>query len=144
MVRERSSGAVIFKKEEKQVLYLLLHYHFRTGYWDFPKGNIETGETEENAALREIKEETGISDVKMLPDFKEKINYFYRKDGETIFKEVTFFLAETKTADVKISHEHTGYEWVDYQTAAKRLKENSRRILAQADKFLGKSLTRWS
>jgi len=144
MVRERSAGAVIFRKEGKEILYLLLHYHFKTDYWDFPKGNIEAGEAEEDTVRREIKEETAIYDVKIFPNFKEKVNYFYMKNGETVFKEVVFYLAETKEADVKISHEHTGYEWVDYQIALKRLKENSKKVLANANEFLSKSLTKWT
>ncbi len=144
MVREASAGAVIFRKEKKSIVYLLLHYHFKTDYWDFPKGNIESGESEEDAALREVKEETGLADVEIIPNFKEKINYFYKRDADTVFKEVVFYLAETNKRDVKISDEHTGYEWVDYQTALKRLKENSRNVLMKADEFLNKGLTKWA
>ncbi|MBI4010087.1 MAG: NUDIX domain-containing protein [Candidatus Aenigmarchaeota archaeon] len=143
MVREISAGAVIFRKEGKKISYLLLHYHFKTDYWDFPKGKIETGEDEEDTVLREIKEETAIDGVKIFPDFKEKVSYFYRKNGETVFKEVVFYLAETNEKDVKISHEHTGYEWVGYDTALKRLKENSKKVLVKANKFLSKNLTKW-
>ena len=143
MVKERSSGSVIFRREGKKLLFLLLHYEFKTDYWDFPKGNIEAGETEEDAAKSEIKEETGLVDISFIPNFKEKINYVYKKDGETIFKEVFFFLAESRTKDVEISYEHTGYEWVDYQTAMKRLKENSKKVLMKANDFLNKGLSKW-
>jgi len=143
MVRERSAGAVIFRKEGKDILYLLLHYHFKTDYWDFPKGNIESDETEEETVKREIEEETGINDVKFIDNFKEKVNYFYRRDGNTVFKEVIFYLVETKEKDVKISEEHTGYEWVDFETAKPRLKENSRNVLMRAKEFLNKGLTKW-
>ena len=143
MVKERSSGSVIFRREGKKLLFLVLHYEFKTDYWDFPKGNIETGETEEDAAKREIREETGLVGISFIPNFKEKINYVYKKDGETIFKEVIFFLAESITKDVEISYEHTGYEWVDYQTAMKRLKENSKKVLKKANEFLNKGLSKW-
>ena len=143
MVRERSAGAVIFRKEGKDILYLLLHYHFKTDYWDFPKGNIESDETEEETVKREIEEETGINDVKFIDGFKEKVSYFYRRDGNTVFKEVIFYLVETKEKDVKISEEHTGYEWVDFETAKPRLKENSRNVLMRAKEFLNKGLTKW-
>lgn len=141
MLKERSAGAVIFRKDGKKVLYLLLHYHFKSDYWDFPKGNIEKGEAEEDTVEREVEEETGISDIRLLPNFKEKVSYFYRKDNETVFKEVVFFLAETKTEDVKISSEHTGFEWIDYESAVKKLKRNSRNVLMKADDFLGKRLS---
>mgnify|MGYP001615107413 CR=1 FL=1 len=141
MSKERSAGAVIFRKDGKKVLYLLLHYHFKSDYWDFPKGNIEKGEAEEDTVKREVNEETGISDIKLLSNFKEKVSYFYRKDNETVFKEVVFFLAETKTEDVKISSEHTGFEWIDYESAIKKLKRNSKNVLMKANDFLSKRLS---
>lgn len=141
MVKERSAGAVIFRKDGKNTFYLLLHYHFKSDYWDFPKGNIEKHETEEDTVRREVKEETGISDIKLLSNFKEKITYFYRRDGNTVFKEVVFFLAETKTEDVKISSEHTGFEWIYYEGAIKKLKTNSKKVLMKANDFLSKGLT---
>lgn len=144
MQREKSAGAVIFRKEGKSVVYLLLHYHFKSDYWDFPKGNIEKGENEEETVKREVKEETGISNLNLVSGFKEKVNYFYRKDGETVFKEVIFYLANTEEGDVKISFEHIGYEWADYQTAIKRLKSNSQKVLEKANNFLNKGLAKWT
>lgn len=135
MPRERSSGAVIFRKFG-HILYLLLKYTYKTTFWDFPKGNIEEGETEEETARREIKEETGLENIRLVPGFKEKISYFYRREGQTIFKEVVYFLAESQKAEVKISEEHTGYEWVDFETAKSRLKDNSREVLEKANAFL--------
>ena len=143
MTKESSAGAVIFRKEGKKILYLLLHYQFKTDYWDFPKGNIEEGESEETTAMREIKEETEIKNIKFIAGFKEKISYVYKKNGDTIFKDVVFYLAEAKSKEVKISSEHTGYEWVDFETATKRLKENSRKVLMKADEFLNKGLSKW-
>ena len=138
MATERSAGAVIFRRFGKGILYLLLHYHFKTDYWDFPKGNIESGEAEEETVKREVKEETGIADIRFVPDFREKISYFYRRGGDTIFKEVIFYLAETGESEVRLSDEHTGYEWVGFEDAAKKLKENSRNVLMKADRFLRK------
>lgn len=143
MTSESSAGVVIFRKERKQILYLLLHYQFKTDYWDFPKGNIEEGESEEIAAMREIKEETGIKNIKFIDGFKEKISYVYKKGNDTVFKNVVFYLAETKSREVEISFEHAGYEWVDFETATKRLKENSRKVLMKAYEFLNKGLSKW-
>jgi len=47
------------------------------GYWEFPKGKLEPGETDEAAAHRELKEETGL-EVTLIPDFKETITYRFR------------------------------------------------------------------
>jgi len=129
---ERSAGAVVFHKERDVVKYLLL----RRGptYWDLPKGNIDKGEDDQTTAEREIKEETGLKDAKILPNFKEKINYFYRREGKTIYKEVVFFLAETKSRDVKISKEHDEFGWFDYEEALSKVK--SKEIIQNANNFL--------
>jgi len=138
MPQEKSCGAVVFKKQkDTSVKYLLLHYG--AGHWDFPKGKQEKNEKEEQTALREIKEETGIEDVEILDGFHEAIKYFYKKDGETVYKEVTFFLAQSPREDVKLSSEHIGYAWVGYEHAYKKLTfNNSKELLEKANKFLGK------
>ena len=140
MVRERSAGAIIFRKMESGIRYLLLHYHYKTYFWDFPKGNIEKGESEEETARREVKEETGLEDLKFIEGFKEKISYFYRREGEIVSKEVLYFLAKSEEERVILSKEHIGSEWVDYETAKSRLKENSKKVLEKANKFLLASL----
>ena len=138
MPSEFSSGAVVFRKERNKIVYLLLHYG--KGHWDFPKGHIEKGETEEETAIREAKEETGIEDLKFLDGFKEKIEYFFRQEGKTIHKMVIYFLAETKTKDIKISFEHSGFEWLDYEKALEKITfNNSREILKKAHSHLIKS-----
>ena len=98
---EKSAGAVIFRKEKDIIKYLLLHYEAR--HWDLPKGHIEKGEKPEEAAKREVEEETGIKEIEFVPDFKETIKYFYKRDGQNFFKTVIFFLAKTKVKKVKIS-----------------------------------------
>ena len=77
MPREKSAGAIIFKIINSVPHYLLLHYP--SGHWEFAKGHIEEGEKPESAAIREIEEETGIKDLKIIPGFKEYIKYFFRK-----------------------------------------------------------------
>lgn len=134
MIKEKSCGVVIFKKNgEKE--FLLLHYP--SGHWDFPKGHIEEGEKEEETARREIEEETGIKDIKFHSDFRERIEYYYRREKKLFWKEVIFFLAETKTRDVKISHEHQNWQWLPYKKALQRLTfENAKKVLKKAQEFL--------
>lgn len=138
---ERSAGAVIFRKEGKNVLYLLLHYPSSAKapkeYWDFPKGHIEKGEKIEETIKREVREETGLDDIRLVEDFKEWIKYFFKFKGKNIFKIVTFLLAETKTKEVKVSFEHLGYEWLSYEEAFKKLTfKNAKEILKKAHHFL--------
>jgi len=134
---EKSAGAVLFVRENKKIKYLLLKHSL--GHWDFPKGNIEKGEKIEDTVRREIKEETGISRVVFISGFKHWIKYFYRLKGKTVFKIVTFLLAEAKTKKVKLSFEHVGYKWLDFNKAMKLLKfRNSKEILKMANEFLNK------
>lgn len=139
MATEKSCGAIVFKKHKDGIKYLLLHYE--AGHWDFPKGNQEKNEKDEQTAAREIKEETGIEDIEFVEGFKEAIKYFYKKDEETIFKEVAFFLAQSATDKVTISKEHIGYAWVSYEHAMKKLTfNNSKELLEKANQFLHKKV----
>jgi bis(5'-nucleosidyl)-tetraphosphatase len=134
VLREKSCGAVVFLKNS-EVKYLLLHYE--AGHWDFVKGNVELNESEQETVIRELREETRITDAKFIEDFKEKIDYFYRRQGVTIHKEVIFFLMETHTETVTISFEHVGYIWLNYQQAKEKLTfKNARDVLQKAHKLM--------
>ena len=136
MQSETSCGIVVFYKEKKRILYLLLHYS--EGHWDFPKGHVEGKETHEETAQRETKEETGL-DVKIKIGFKEELKYFFKREKELIHKTVYFFIGESKTNSVKLSFEHIGSEWLPYSKALKILTyENSKNVLKKANIFLNK------
>ena len=115
--------------------YLLLRYE--AGHWDFVKGNVEPKESEKDTVIRELQEETGIVEARFIDDFREKIEYFYRRQGATIHKEVIFFLLETHTETVKLSFEHVGFIWLDYQHAMEKLTfKNAKDVLQKAHKLL--------
>jgi 8-oxo-dGTP pyrophosphatase MutT (NUDIX family) len=140
VIREKSCGAVVFLKKEDQTKYLLLNY--AAGHWDFVKGNVEAGESEKETVLRELQEETAITDATFLDGFKETIAYFYRRQGLTVHKEVVFFIIETHTEKVEISFEHVGYIWLDYQRAMEKLNfKNAKDVLQKAHDFLKKNGT---
>ncbi len=111
MIEETSAGIVIFRKEDSKNLFLLLRYP--SGHWDFVKGKMEKDESTHETAVRETKEETGIEDVSFLENFEEWIEYNFQYQGELVQKKVVFFLAETKTKEIEISHEHLDYIWMD-------------------------------
>lgn len=136
MVDERSAGAVVvFISQDGKPEYLLLHY--TAGHWDFPKGNIEAGETEKEAAVREIREETGIADVEFVEGFQQVISYRYRKARRLVDKQVVFFSARTRTRAVEISHEHIGFAWKDYDDAMRQLTfRNAKSVLEAAVQFM--------
>lgn len=139
MIREKSAGAVVFRRSGQKNKYLLLHYE--SGHWDFPRGHIERGETEQFTAAREIAEETGIKKINFIPDFRISISWFYRKKiGKKMLmsnKTAVLFLAETKVRQVKISDEHIGYKWLFFDKAIDALTfDQSKKILEKADVFL--------
>lgn len=138
MIKQKSCGAIISLKD-KEIKYLILQYGL--SHWDFPRGLIENDETEQEAALREVEEETGLKNVKIIPGFKEKINFFFREKGELIMKEAIYFLVQSKTKDVKLSYEHLNYSWLNYDDALEKLTfKKSKEILKKANNFLNSSL----
>ncbi len=133
-MEERSAGAVVYRETSKGRMYLLLQ---NTGRWDFPKGGVEKGESELQTVVREVEEETGLKDLKVVTGFRKVIEYFYRRDGKNIHKQVVYLLGVTSSADVKISFEHQGFGWFPYQEALERASyENSKITLKEAEKFI--------
>ena len=140
-MEERSAGAVLFNDTGGIRKFLLLKYP--AGHWDFPKGNMEKGESEGQTVLREVNEETGLDDVKVIDGFRRKIEYFYRRENKSVHKEVVFLLAETKKEEVRLSFEHQAYGWYSLQEALKNVTyNNSRRTLLQAEKYLEETTRR--
>ena len=139
MIEETSAGIVLFRKEGKNKLFLLLHYP--SGHWDFVKGKMEKGETTHETAIRETQEETGITEITFVENFEEWIEYSFKHKGELVQKKVVFFLAETKTKEVKISHEHSGYTWIDYNSSMEKTTfDNAKTVLTKAQRLLSDTL----
>jgi bis(5'-nucleosidyl)-tetraphosphatase len=136
MLMERSAGAVIFWiKYPSDVNFLLLKYS--AGHWDFPKGNIENGEDEIQAACREIREETGIENVVFMKGFERKVTYNYRREQNLVRKEVIFFLAKANSQRVILSNEHIAYSWNKFDNAlAKLTYRTAKDTLINANNFL--------
>lgn len=135
MLEERSAGAVLFRLEDREPIYLILHYH--AGHWDFPKGNIEQGEDELSTVKREVREETCIDDVEFIQGFRKMVDYMYRRAGRLVHKVVVFYLAKTSKYEVKLSYEHNDYRWGRFDVILNLLTySNSKIILRDADTFL--------
>jgi 8-oxo-dGTP pyrophosphatase MutT (NUDIX family) len=140
---QKSAGAIVFRRNKDGVKYLLLKNDYSKEYWDVPKGLIEKGESLEVAAKREIREEAGLEAVDFVPGFKETMTYFYKTPEGTMRKEVVLFLAESKSGEVKISWEHTGFEWVDFDTAMSRMRKQQKEALSKANRFLAGGLKKF-
>ena len=134
MPREISAGVILFRRTPEPQ-YLLLHYG--SGHWDFPKGHIEAGEEARETARRELQEETGISQVRILDGYRQTLRYFFRQQGIGIFKAVIYFLAETAQPNVTLSHEHIAFDWLPCDAALARLTfKNSQELLTKAHEYV--------
>ena len=133
---ERSAGFVLFRLDESnRRLYLLLDYG---KHWDYPKGHLEKGEDELTAARRELKEETGITQIKIIEGFRHDIEYYFHSSRNgNIRKQVAFFIAKTDQTDVILSEEHLAAEFLPFDKAMERLTfDSAKQVLQKAEQFL--------
>ena len=119
MTIELSVGGIIryqsteFNKDHAEFLLL----RNKRGFWGFPQGHKEKGENEIQTLQREVKEETGITDLD-IHQYIGKIQYkYFRADGIRSEKEVKFYFATTPVREVVISNEHERFKWTTYQEA---------------------------
>ena len=135
MGTEKSAGIVLFRRDSSKNEFLLLNYP--QGHWDFVKGKLEQNETPHETAIRETREETGITNIEFLDGFEESVEYDFRFKKENIHKKVIFFLAKTSEKNIKLSHEHNDYIWLKYNDALKKTTfENAKNVLSKANEFL--------
>ena len=132
MKNEQSAGIIFFRKIQGSIDFLLLNYP--SGHWDLVKGHIENGEEPQDAAIRESKEETGITDIKFIDGFEEEIEYYFKYNNEDIHKKVIFFLSETKQDEIVLSDEHLDFIWLDFDDAMKKITfETAKNVLKKAN-----------
>ncbi|MGN6709253.1 MAG: bis(5'-nucleosyl)-tetraphosphatase [Candidatus Nitrosocosmicus sp.] len=136
MYDEISVGAILyFVDSHLNINYLILNYSY--GHWDFPKGNIETGETEIETIKREIMEETGIVDIRLVDGFREQISYKYKKRSKLVNKSVIYYIVETMSNKVILSFEHVDFSWLNFNDALNKLSfDNSKKVLKNANELL--------
>lgn len=147
---EKSVGAVIFRKEEKDIKYLLLDYG--GGYWGLAKGHIEKGESEIETLKREAKEETGLDDLRVLDGFRETVSYLYiakglekeerKREGRKtiVFKRAVFYLAETLKKNIELSEEHINFKWLNFQDMVSQISFRApKKVLKKSEEFLRKN-----
>ncbi|HET9850543.1 MAG TPA: NUDIX domain-containing protein [Candidatus Saccharimonadales bacterium] len=105
VVREPTAGGIIFRRGKAGVEILLIADSKHR--WTIPKGHIEEGETPRQTAQREIEEETGLAEMKMM-DWLGKINFRYRRDNTLVLMTTEIFLVEARGDTNKIKPQ----EWM--------------------------------
>lgn len=147
MIREKSVGIIVYRRNPQEGAQFLVLYH-RGSYWNFPKGKVEGNESEIETGLRELKEETGLGNVRVIDGFRQQTEFFFKeKRGaaiELIKKDFILYLAEVPmNIEPILSHEHNGYGWFDFKLAGKFLKfKGIKEILAEADSIVNGSTDR--
>lgn len=115
---ESSFGVIPARKIEGQ--WQLLMVKHRAGHWSFPKGHSESSESPLQTAKRELFEETGLSITRQLYTQPIYESYHFQKEGETIDKTVSYFIAEV-SGDLRLQTEElSDFAWVPLQDAEKQ------------------------
>lgn len=129
---ETSAGGVVVRREREHLYYLLIRDSY--GNWGFPKGHVETGERPEDAALREVREETGLATVRLRGAI-HTIDWYFRFRGRLVHKVCHFFLMETDDAGTSPQADEgiTACRWEPFDEALALVSyENAREVLRRA------------
>ncbi len=117
----RAAGFVLTRPGPGSEPEYLLLVNARDGFPGLPKGHVDGDESDLETALRETREETGLVDLAVVPGFCEEISYRVRKGGEWRWKTVVYFRARLRSGEVRLSDEHTAFEWLPLPQAIARL-----------------------
>lgn len=131
MKQEKSCGCIVMN-EKKEILLV----HHNKEHWDLPKGHVEEGETEEQTAAREVKEETNI-DVEINNRYRYTTKYSPKED---VMKEVIYFLAKSISENKKAQLEEVSeVKWFEFEDAINKITyDNSREVLTKLKEDLNK------
>ena len=137
--QETSAGGIVYRRDDAGPLFLLIRDSYQN--WGFPKGHVESGERAEDAALREVREETGIEQVAIRGAI-DTIDWYFRFRGRLIHKVCHFYLMETSQA-LTLPQEAEGItacQWVGYDAARTAISyANARHLLLRAQEMVNGS-----
>ncbi len=133
---ETSAGGVVVRIEGGSPLFLLIRDSYKN--WGFPKGHLESGETPDAAALREVSEETGLGDLRLRGEI-DTIDWYFRFRGRLIHKVCHFYLMESESTVTCPQKDEgiTACRWEPFERATELVSyENARTILRRAHELV--------
>ena len=137
--REHSAGGVVLRRIEGEIHVLVIRDPYDN--WGLPKGHLEKDEDSRSAAMREVREETGLEELELGPELGT-IDWYFR-DGETlVHKYCDFYLMASATGEPvpEVGEGITEVEWVPLQEAPARVTYgNARRMVRQAVELMNGS-----
>lgn len=141
MVRQFSAGGFVFKKDHRQILWLVRKPKANPGYhgnlgWTWPKGWIDKGESAQDTAIREVREEAGV-EAKIIEKL-DTIKIFFKDEGQLVLKHITYFLMEwQQDLPAGFDSETEAVQWVTSAQAQDMLAfENEKKLLAKASELV--------
>ncbi len=130
--QEQSAGGVVYRLAGIEPLFLLIRDSYKN--WGFPKGHVEKNEAPDEAAMREVAEETGLTQLDVRSKI-DTIDWYFRFNGRLIHKVCAFYLMESPSGDTEPQHDEgiTACRWVSYDEAAALISyDNARQLLQKA------------
>lgn len=134
---EVSAGGIVVRRSDETPMFLVIRDSYSN--WGFPKGHLEEGESPEDAALREVAEETGLANL-TLQGPVQTIDWYFRFRGKLIHKICHFFLIETDTEATFPQREEgiTACRWEPFDKASALISyDNARDVLKRAFEIVG-------
>lgn len=132
-----SSGIIPLSKIDGEWNVFLIQYRGYEQFWGCPKGHIEPNETPEDAAIRELKEETDLEVKAFLQPEPLLEEFYWHKNGERLLKQVLFFIAEVTGTPNLQKEEIVGGAWFTLPTAIEKvLHPEGKATLIQTQQIL--------
>lgn len=135
--RETSAGGVVYRRTSESLEFLLIRDPYDN--WGLPKGHLEQDETPQEAARREVLEETGLQDVTVVTELPT-IDWFFRQGRTLIHKYCHFFLMESRRGEARPQEEEgiSACVWLSARRAIETITyDNARQVLRAGAEHLG-------